>query len=667
MKRLNRLFLAVLLVATIFSLLPFHHQAKADAGGPIFGYNSIGGSSHAWAVGDDLIGCNFTATINCTIDKLYVYIDSDIGAKAKGAIYYAGNLTFYKGSNENTLTTNNAHWEEFTFAAAPSIVSGTSYLLCYWTDNVATHYTRYVAGETGQTARDIEAYGAFPNPYTVDGAWDQKMSIYCTIETPTIGEFQAPATAYYNQYFFLNTTINAITSVTEFAYARIEISDDVILQWTNATDVFSEYYDPNFYCTLNATDSAKVAINATAYELGWSLMLTWPYPEGTVDVVATNTKVYDNAGRWGSGSQSALFTIEQYPTGQYDFYGLYDEVNGELLTTGVNVTAYFTDETASETFFVNGTYNYATNSTPQYFRFDLSNDREYWLSEDECSSVIYIFETSTTVYTIAFQDLSNVLGDYPLVAIKRYVNGTLRTIEKRLADKEDKVVASLRNGDTYSLYIRDGVSYNYGDVVFTATTTITLTLRGVEFPKETLLTSKYIRIYGDRGFNNPTGNITITYEDLLEETNSVEIYINYKNGTNAYNTTETSDTFVNTWASAVNATDYKVVCTIDHDRYGVYDWKQYFPSLLSPVDFGLDFLGNLPFDTAYIIPSLLILFAAGCCTVINADLGAFLVVITAAILAYMGWLPIPAATLIACFALAVLMALSYAKRRAMLS
>jgi len=347
---------------------------------------------------------------------------------------------------------------------------------------------------------------------------------------------------------------------------------------------------------------------------------------------------------------------------EYTFYGLYDENSG-LRDGAVNVTSYMGEGFMPETFEVDGSYIYGCNNKPEYFWFNLTNPREYWLGMNDDTTTIYIFDDSTTTYSISFLDFAGILNEFSYIEAKRYVNATLRIVEKRQVDAENKIIMNLVNGVLYTIIIGDGSIYTFGDLRVTDDTTIVLTLKAVDFPKETLLTYNYVRIYGLRAFDDPIGNITITYEDLLEITTSVDIYINYRNGTNAYNATVASDSFVHTWASAENNVDYAVVCTIDHQRYGEYNWKQYFPRTFSTMPFGLDFLGTLPFNTAYILPAFLILFVGGCFTVINAQLGAFVTVVTTALLAYMGWIPITPAILIVAFTLAILMALIYAKRR----
>jgi len=77
---------------------------------------------------------------------------------------------------------------------------------------------------------------------------------------------------------------------------------------------------------------------------------------------------------------------------------------------------------------------------------------------------------------------------------------------------------------------------------------------------------------------------------------------------------------------------------------------------------GLDWLGKLPFNTAYLIPAFLILFAGGCFSQINAYVGAFAMVVTAMIIAYMGWLPIAANVLVVAFTFALLMGIIAMKR-----
>jgi len=131
---------------------------------------------------------------------------------------------------------------------------------------------------------------------------------------PAIGEFAAPSTVYADKYFLLNATINDADGVSDFKNASVELSNGIILLWDNATDTFSEYQDTNNYVTLNDSESIRTSINSTAYKLSWKIKLSSSHPEGSVDIVATNTKVFDSAGISGSNSQAGIFTFANPPS-----------------------------------------------------------------------------------------------------------------------------------------------------------------------------------------------------------------------------------------------------------------------------------------------------------------------------------------------------------------
>lgn len=167
---------------------------------------------------------------------------------------------------------------------------------------------------------------------------------YVTVDYPlSIGEFEALSIFYANKYSFINATIVDIDK--DFVNATVEISNGVILKWDATTDSFSEYQDKNNYCTLDASNSFRTSVNSTAYKLSWRVKLNWTYPEGPVDVVATNTKVYDSVGASSSCSKSGLFIFEddlivdaQYvDTGYYSYSSkvvdAYDKINNSRIVS----------------------------------------------------------------------------------------------------------------------------------------------------------------------------------------------------------------------------------------------------------------------------------------------------------------------------------------------
>jgi hypothetical protein len=401
---------------------------------------------------------------------------------------------------------------------------------------------------------------------------------------------------------------------------------------------------------------------------------SWIYGSNQTYTVPTNMTV-DTIGvytfyAWANNTDGdfGLSTVVFSRMMGYTLQGLFDESTGLLKPPSeraVNVTIYFADGTSSTTFTVNGTYTYNFSTTPLYFHFNLGDAaREYWPSPNEYGTTIYIFDEALTTYTVAFLDLANILQTYPYVEAKRYINGSLMTVEKRKVDLQKKVVFNLKQSVCYTIMISGkDVSYTFGDLTFTDITYITLTLKAVDFPKPTLFSYKYVRVYGERALGTPNGTITLTYQDLLNITNNVLLQINYKNGTNVYNITQYSNSFIYTWSSALNDTDYAVVLTINHQQYGVYTWKQYFPRSFSTMPWGMDWFGNLPFNTAFLLPAFLIIFAGACFSVVNAYMGAFMMVIMAIIESYLGWLPISGSILATAFTFTIIMALIYAKKR----
>ena len=369
---------------------------------------------------------------------------------------------------------------------------------------------------------------------------------------------------------------------------------------------------------------------------------------------------------WGSSGIATGYFLYNKASYLYTFQGVYDEDTGSLYDPSeraVNVTAYFTNQ-EPESFELNGTYWYGAAYQPLYFSMNTSTLRQYWLSEDETEATIKIYDTSLTTYAINFLDLGGVLEDYQIITASRYIAGSLTVVEKRKVDVENKIVMALKNGEKYIIVIEDGSTYTFGDLLFTDSPSITLTLRGIAFPKEVLLTHKYVRIYALRVFAEPNGTITITYQDTLNLTGSVEIYIKYRNGTTAYHpSAETSSSFSHQWTSALNNTDYQVECIIDHGRYGISTWRQYMPRTYTtnPWD-SLAFLGALPFNINLLVGSLLILFVGGGFSQVNPEVGALLATFTAAGLTYIGWISIAPGLLITALTFSILLGIVVKKR-----
>jgi hypothetical protein len=179
---------------------------------------------------------------------------------------------------------------------------------------------------------------------------------------PTIGQFQAPATVYAGEYFFLNATINDADGVAQFVNATVELSNGIILKWDNATNTFSEYRDTYGYCTLDAAGSIKTNLNSTAHRLSWKIKLSWSFPKGYVSILESNTKVFDSGGLSAQGSYTNLFYFDN---GGPEAVPEAPEP-GALLTPGANCT------------FVWSFSDPDVGDYPTAFRLQIDDDRDFW-------------------------------------------------------------------------------------------------------------------------------------------------------------------------------------------------------------------------------------------------------------------------------------------------
>ena len=364
-------------------------------------------------------------------------------------------------------------------------------------------------------------------------------------------------------------------------------------------------------------------------------------------------------------------TLEEDYEYNYVFYGLYDENTGlikDAAERAVNVTAYWDDGTAADTFEVNGTYYAGFTTTPQYFVFDLdSADREYWVSEEEgnASTVnIYIFTDSMTEYTITFYDWIDALSTYSWISAGRYINGTYFTMDKRKVDDQKKVVMALQNGKTYTLKAESETDspYTWGDLTMTSDTTVELAVKGIEFPSDVILTYRYVRAYGYREYSNESyHDITIVYADTKENTNSVNVSIYNSSNiiVNTYLYTSTNS-FSYTWTEAAANLSYYSIVTISHGDYGTLIFRNSYAGAMNmsnPFDFS--FLGTLPGNAsvAELFPSIILIALILLFSPVTSGVGGVIVVVFAAVFTWFGFVTIDVNVLVFAGTLTVIYAI----------
>ena len=389
--------------------------------------------------------------------------------------------------------------------------------------------------------------------------------------------------------------------------------------------------------------------------------------EFEIDGTAPDGNEYIHFYSTEQGSSYAPKLYVTYGGGFYDYivHGPYFE-DGTVANKFINLTLQI-ENLPNQKYVLNGTdgiadtLNISVAQKGVCFTWNLTGSQNYtriYCLTSAYFEEIWIFIPTGNVYLYSFEvnNFAGVTNAYIETVIN--VGGQNRIVERQSLEVIYLFPFYMIYGHHYTLrVISDEGTYTWGDFIASSETAMTLNIRGVDFPKATLYKFKYVRIYAFRLY----GNITIIYEDLLNMTNSVAIYIKYLNGSNAYTATETDNAFVHQWLNAINSTNYYAYVIIDHNRYGAYGWKQLFPRYNTVNPFDFSFLGTASFDTSVIIAVGIVLLTGCAFSVLNPEIGAFAACGVATFLNFLGWLPLPAPLLIAAWCFTFLFALAMAK------
>lgn len=209
-----------------------------------------------------------------------------------------------------------------------------------------------------------------------------------TNTAPTIGEFQAPATAYPYQSFMVNVTVQDADGKAELKNCTLSLNTTGIdLTWLES-DNSTAIVDASNYGELASATIATV--NSTAFKISWTIKLYWNATEGTIGL-DSNTKVFDDFDTSGSTTTGSFVfeddliitsaTVDDghtnpgqtvTVTGQACYFGtatpptnitdirawlqLDVPLTQKANTTTINATGYFTFSIASESTFIQHNY-----------------------------------------------------------------------------------------------------------------------------------------------------------------------------------------------------------------------------------------------------------------------------------------------------------------------
>ena len=368
------------------------------------------------------------------------------------------------------------------------------------------------------------------------------------------------------------------------------------------------------------------------------------------------------------------YTVSGY---RYIFFGPYYE-DGTACSTPVTVHIY--SETQNpHTFTLDGdtetidwvepvTYITWNISDPTY-----NKTRVIYPDPTLSQQEIYIFvpnpDTPSYLYTFNVVDMVGVTDAYLETRIN--VNGTARTVERQKLDVVNEVPFWMMWSQRYQLRL----TCNRGTAVwsFIALTDVEQTLLITPDLFNYTAYGRYLTVNATR-LNSTC--IQVRYYDPTERTTVIQVKIKHKTNTTTFTTdytyskiTPTDETVL--WNNADPETDYYVDIFANYyvaseDTYKVLTWNFTCPRLgatTNPWENLFTVLGTFPFNPSNLFGVLITLAVFAVFSYYTVDVAAFLAVLTAATLTYIGWLSISWTAITLAFTIAIFIALQHKKKR----
>jgi hypothetical protein len=156
--------------------------------GDTFGYTTKGAST-ASALENYITGGTFTCPSDGTGSSITAFINGDGTTQTyKYNLYIASNLANNGATNQGTYDgASSASGYTQNFINAPSLISGTDYIISAWANSATGTCTICSDAATGARRYRSQSYGAWPNPISwIGDVSNSKVSIYVTY-TPAAG------------------------------------------------------------------------------------------------------------------------------------------------------------------------------------------------------------------------------------------------------------------------------------------------------------------------------------------------------------------------------------------------------------------------------------------------------------------------------------------------
>ncbi|RLI85623.1 MAG: hypothetical protein DRP01_05835 [Archaeoglobales archaeon] len=557
--------------------------------------------------------------------------------------------------------------------------------------------TKTVVFET--TSYDTELYKTGTNYATVHDATSGTESTYTYLE---IGQtYSSPNYEIYRTFLYFSTDSLPDNATLDNAILSIYIASDgstsaefnITIQSgaptyphipIETTDYNYQYYSGDG----GSFNTSEITTTGTYYNITLnSVGLGWINKSGYTKLCLRSSRDINNIAPTGYesvfiGSKEGGYPAKLYITytatvWRYIFFGPYYE-DGTACFTPVTVHIY--SETQNPyTFTLDGdtetidwvepvTYITWNISDPTY-----NKTRVIYPDPTLSQQEIYIFvpnpDTPSYLYTFNVVDMVGVTDAYLETRIN--VNGTARTVERQKLDVVNEVPFWMMWSQRYQLRL----TCNRGTAVwsFIALTDVEQTLLITPDLFNYTAYGRYLTVNATR-LNSTC--IQVRYYDPTERTTVIQVKIKHKTNTTTFTTdytyskiTPTDETVL--WNNADPETDYYVDIFANYyvaseDTYKVLTWNFTCPRLgatTNPWENLFTVLGTFPFNPSNLFGVLITLAVFAVFSYYTVDVAAFLAVLTAATLTYIGWLSISWTAITLAFTIAIFIALQHKKKR----